>query len=132
MADENEKFGKAYKLCSVKTIDSLFKSGKKIYKFPFSAKVGVLREIKNPPFQIVISVPKRNFKKAVDRNRLKRLVREAIRKNKFILESFLDKEKISLSIVLVYSHKEKMTFQDINEKTKVFLTQLIDEIAHEK
>jgi ribonuclease P protein component len=132
MTHENEKLGKVYKLCSVKTIDDLFKSGKKVYKFPFSGQIGIQNTMKSPPFQIVISVPKRNFKKAVDRNRLKRLIREAVRKNKLILESFLNKEKISLSFVLVYTHKEQMTFKEINEKTKVFFAQLIEELQHEK
>ena len=132
MAIENEKFGKAYKLCYESTIQSLFKTGKKLYKFPFSAQYSFSQVKQITPFQIVISVPKRNFKKATDRNLLKRRIREAIRKNKLILERFLLEEEINLSFVLIYTAKEKMTFKDIAHKTDVFLKELIQDIKNEK
>jgi len=132
MAVENEKFGKAYKLCHLKKIEQLFSDGKKAYKFPFSAQFVMHQEETITPFQIVISVPKRNFKKAVDRNRLKRLIREAVRKNKLILESFLIQENLKLSLMLVFTNKEDMSFQEINLKTENFIKYLIREIKDEK
>ncbi len=132
MASTNEKFGKAYKLCSEKQIQELFKKGKKQYAFPFSCLYQIDEEIKKPPFQLVISVPKRNFKKAVDRNRLKRLIREAVRKNKLTLENCLEKENIGMAFVLVYTHKEHLSFGEINEKIRAFFSRLIFEITNEK
>ncbi len=132
MARANEKFGKAYKLCSVKEIQHLFKNGSKIYKFPFSAQYEVKAQTSSTPFQIVISVPKRSFKQAVDRNRLKRLIREAVRKNKLILESFLIKENIGLTFVLIYTNKEQLSFNEINNRIPVFFNQLIQELQNDK
>lgn len=128
----NEKLGKAYKLCSIKEIESLFKTGKKIYKFPFSCQVKLSDEQKTPPFQIVISVPKRGYKKAVDRNHLKRLIREAVRKNKLILETFLVEKNKGMSLFLIYTHKEKLTFQEIQDKTRLFFIHLREELEHEE
>ena len=79
----------------------------------------------------MISVPKRNFKKAVDRNRLKRLIREAVRKNKLILESFLIQENLKLYFMLVFTNKEEMAFQEIHLKTENFIKHLIQEIKDE-
>ncbi len=132
MAVTNEKFGKAYKLCHDKKIQKVFKEGNKIFKFPFNALFITSEEKLSTLFQVVISVPKRNFKKAHDRNRLKRLIREAVRKNKLILEEFLIDKNLNLSFVLIYSHKEEMTFDEIQDKMKIFFTQLINEVKHEK
>lgn len=131
MAVKNEKFGKAYKLCHLRKIEQLFSDGKKTYKFPFSAQYVLHKEEAITPFQIVISVPKRNFKKAVDRNRLKRLIREAVRKNKLILESFLIQENLKLYFMLVFTNKEEMAFQEIYLKTENFIKHLIQEIKDE-
>jgi ribonuclease P protein component len=132
MAKTNEKFGKAYKLCHEKKIESVFKDGQKLFKFPFRAHYIYSAEILPSPFQVVIAVPKRSFKKAHDRNRLKRLIREGIRKNKLILEEILVDKKINLSFVLIYSHNEPLEYQEIQEKIKLFFTQLINEVKHEK
>ena len=129
---KNEKFGKAYKLCHQKKIENLFSDGKKTYKFPFSAQYALHQEETITPFQMVISVPKRNFKKATDRNRLKRLIREAVRKNKLILESFLLQENLKLSLMFIFTNKDEMSFQEINHKTENFLKHLIQEIKDEK
>lgn len=129
MAVTNEKFGKAYKLCSVKEIQRLFKEGKKLYTFPFSCQYDTFEsQDQKVPFQIVISVPKRNFKKAVDRNRLKRLIREAFRKNKVILEAHLEQKNLGMTFVLVYTHKEQFTYKEFNDRIEVFLKRLTQEI----
>jgi ribonuclease P protein component len=129
---QNQKLGKVYKLCSEKEISSLFKVGKKFHKFPFSAHYKIQEEKRNTPFQLVISVPKRNFKKATDRNHLKRLIKEVIRKNKLNLETFLNNEQIQLSFFLVYTHKEKMTYNELSIKAEHFISFLIENIKNEK
>ena len=85
----DQSFGKEYKLCSKKLIDSLFAEGKSVKAFPFTLFFLLHENSENVPFQLVISAPKRINRHAHDRNRIKRIVREAIRKNKFILEDFL-------------------------------------------
>ena len=101
-------FKKSERLCSKKLIKELFNRGSSFYLYPF--KVLVLEnESPNKSHQVLFSVPKRNFKKAVDRNLLKRRIREAYRLNKqFYLNS---QPKL---IAYIYSPKEILDFQIIN------------------
>jgi ribonuclease P protein component len=128
----NEKLGKSYKLCKEKEISALFKTGKKVYKYPFTAHYLLAPEQKSTPFQLVISVPKRNFKKANDRNRIKRLIKEVIRKNKLILETFLLNENLQLSFFILYSQKEELKFDELSKKIEQFISFLIENIKNEK
>ena len=64
---------------------------------------------------MAVSVPKRLFKKAVDRNLLKRRIREAYRLNKNILGALLQEKNMALRLVIQYQHKEIAKFQVIEE-----------------
>ncbi len=78
-------FKKTERICSKRIIDALFAGGNpSIAIYPLRA---VYMQIDNPtaPVSILVSVPKRRFRHAVDRNRMKRQVREAYRLNKHIL-----------------------------------------------
>lgn len=77
-------FPKSERLCSKKVIDELFLGGHKSYSaYPLRV---IFMERQEPGVQILISVSKRRFKHAVDRNRVKRQIREAYRLNKHILQ----------------------------------------------
>lgn len=123
----NQQFGKEYKLCSKKIIESLFKDGTKINSFPFSLVYDFV-SLPNPdiPFQIVISVPKRIFKHAHERNRIKRLIRECLRTNKYVLEDFLsDKSNKNrqMALFLTYRFNEEPTYEVLMKKmSKLLLT----------
>jgi len=114
----NETFGKEYKLCSKKIINDLFKTGNKTHSFPFSVQYSSIALPTTAAFQITISVPKRSFKKAHDRNRIKRLIREAIRKNKLILEEPLEKSEQQLALFLIYKHHAELDYETLLHKTK--------------
>ena len=75
-------FPKKEKLTSKIIIDRLFKEGESTFKYPFRILFLSDTSYSEPFPQIVISVSKRNFKHAVDRNRIKRLIREAYRLQK--------------------------------------------------
>lgn len=77
-------FGKAERLHSKKLIQELFTKGSSFYLHPF--KVLTLPQ-SAPPNQVLISVSKRNFKKAVDRNLIKRRVRESYRLQKELIQT---------------------------------------------
>lgn len=114
-------FSKAERLCSKKQIDLLFGKSKSIFSFPY--KVNYLAEENGQSInQILISVPKRNFKKAVDRNRIKRLIRESYRKNKTILNQLNNN---NLQIAFVYIHKEILTYLEIEKKMISVLQKLV-------
>lgn len=77
----------------------------------------------------MITVSKKKFDKSVDRNHIKRLVREAYRKNKIPLYEFLHTNKFQLAIGFIYSSKKITTFNHIENKIKVALSELIDKIS---
>jgi ribonuclease P protein component len=127
----NQSFGKEYKLCSKKLIDTIFKEGKSVKAFPLTLLYLIHENSRNVPFQLVISAPKKINRHAHDRNRIKRIVREAIRKNKFILEDFLTASNQQLAIFLVYTSKEEMTTEQLDKKTKKIFTQLTEKLQHD-
>lgn len=125
----NESFGKEYKLCSKKRISEVFEAGQSIKLFPFVVHYTVQkRTVESTHFQIVLSAPKRNFRKAHDRNRIKRLMRESIRKNKLPLETFLEQSGQCLALFLIYTSREEMSLSNLEKKAGQLISQLIKHI----
>jgi ribonuclease P protein component len=115
-------FKKEEKLCSQKIIGEIFLSGTSFLCYPL--KVVWKEEVFTTPFpiQIVFSVPKRLFKRAHDRNLLKRQLREVYRYRKNELYQLLELNKREIAIMIVYIAKEKLEFGQIESAmTKVIL-----------
>jgi ribonuclease P protein component len=75
-------FSKNERLCHKKQIDRLFSDGKSFTLDPLKVYY-LLQEVNdNQPAQVLIAIPRKKFRRAVDRNHLKRLIREAYRLNK--------------------------------------------------
>ena len=106
-------FPKQERLSSKKLIDALFTKGASFYFYPFSIRFLFVDE--NEAHQFMVSVSKRNFKRAVDRNRIKRLVRESYRLNKHLLDDVIPKGKYLL-IAYIYTGKEIHSFDFIKSK----------------
>ena len=99
-------FPKKEKLKSEKLIGNLFNKGKSLYKFPIKALYQIGDDPERP-IAVAVSVPKKRFRKAVQRNRLKRLIREAYRHQKSELLRQLSNKKRSLRIMLIFvAHEE--------------------------
>lgn len=111
------KLDKSYKLCSKRVIDDLFVSGTSVKAYPFIAIIKPTGLSTTRSFNIVFSAPKRTFKKAHQRNRIKRICKEAVRLNKSILENYLTENGIQLAVFLVYSAKEELDHKQLNKKT---------------
>lgn len=116
-----QTFTKAERLSGKIHLDKLFETGKSFSTFPFKV-VWLQVHDDAAPVQIVVSVPKRIFKRAVDRNRLKRLIREAYRKNKQILYNHLEGKK--LHIMFIYTSKTIMSYNEVEEKIIIALERL--------
>jgi ribonuclease P protein component len=111
----SEKFPKEERLSSQKIIEELFSKGSSNYLYPFRIiMLGRNEDIKKLP-QVLISVPQRNFRKAVDRNRIRRQIKEAYRKNKSGI--FSEKNVIMpLYLAIIYSAKEKIEYKELERK----------------
>jgi ribonuclease P protein component len=124
----DQTFGKKYKLCRQKLIDSVFKTGTSVKQYPFVLHFLEVEETLDAPFQITISAPKRLYRKAHDRNRVKRLMRETIRKNKLILETFIETHDKHLALFMVYTSKEEMPYDILLKKTEQLFNQLVKKL----
>ncbi len=126
----NEKFPSSEKLKSKILIDRLFSEGKSIKNFPLKLIYLPLKEPGLKTCKTSVSVPKRNFKRAVDRNYFKRLMREAFRKNKYLVESNPDQK---YAMMFVYTTAKKFDYHQINTCLIQILEKLKEkEASHEK
>ncbi len=116
-----QTFRKLERLAGRKALGDLIHRGKIIHEPPFRITWLKMPLPASYPIQIAFSVPKRNFKKAVDRNRMKRLMREVYRKNKDELYSLLDDSPQTISILLHYTGKTILTYPLATEKIKLIL-----------
>lgn len=118
----NFTYPKSEKLKSKKTIDLLFSEGKSVAKYPLrlvyvesdygipeSRDFGTEQKIK-----MGVSVSKKYFKRAVDRNYFKRVLRETYRLNKHLLTDNLEKR---YAFMFFYQTKERLSYQEIETKT---------------
>ena len=129
-------YPKSEKLKSKKTIDLLFSKGKSVSKYPLrlvyvesdfdiseSRDFGTAQKIK-----MGVSVSKKYFKHAVDRNYFKRLLREAYRLNKHLLIDHLEKPH---AFMFFYQSSDRLSYQEIETKTIQLFEKFVVEIKKE-
>lgn len=122
-------FKKEERLCNKRLLNSLFHSGSSFLLYPFRVTFLPSQEPVHTA-QVVLSVPKRRFKRAVDRNLLKRRMREAYRLNKFeFLYRFLQEQSVHLLLSVQYIGKEIHDYHFIEKKLIAVLLRLKDEYA---
>jgi ribonuclease P protein component len=126
-------YPKTEKLKSKTTIDLLFSKGKSVSKYPlrlvFVESDYGIPEDSDQKLKMGVSVSKKYFKHAVDRNYFKRVLRETYRLNKQILIDNLDKK---YAFMFFYQTKERLTYEEINTKTIQLFEKFILQLKKEE
>ncbi|MBR2631673.1 MAG: ribonuclease P protein component [Bacteroidaceae bacterium] len=129
-------FKKSERLCSQLVIDKLFAGGNaSMAAFPLrivymkqsiGAEVGC---VDVPPVSVLISVPKKRFRHAVDRNRMKRLIREAYRTNKHILWEMLKDKDYRIVLAFVCITDKMPSYAMVRKSVSKALTRISESLG---
>uniref|UniRef100_UPI004028E66D ribonuclease P protein component n=1 Tax=Prevotella sp. TaxID=59823 RepID=UPI004028E66D len=125
-AAERFTLSKEERICSKKLINELFTgNGRSMTAFPLRV-VFMKRTIVDdqPRAAMLVSVPKRYFKHAVDRNRVKRQVREAFRRNKSIITQNLTDDHEAVAMAFVWLTNEKYPSSEVENRMVRLLTRI--------
>lgn len=127
---ERLRFEASQRLKSRKRIGEIFSKRQSVGGYPlrfFWLKVP--QEEQPHPLQVGFSVPKKKFKRAVDRNRLKRLIREAYRLQKLPLIKRLKQQDQALVGMWVYVGKDEASFDQISAAVTKVIERLMQELG---
>lgn len=122
-------YPKDEKLKSSKIIDLLFTQGKSVSKYPLRLVYIAHDFEEDVPLKMGVSVSKKYFKKAVDRNYFKRILRECYRLNKHLLVENLETKYCGM---FFYQTNEKLSYPEINEKTIQLFEKFVKSVREEK
>lgn len=122
-------YPKDEKLKGKKIIDLLFSEGKSVSKYPLRLVYVAHDFEENVPLKMGVSVSKKYFKHAVDRNYFKRVLRECYRLNKQLLVENLETK---YCLMFFYQTNEKMAYDEINGKTIQLFEKFVKTIKEEK
>lgn len=121
----DETFGKEHRIFLKKEIDHVFTMNEKVHVFPFLSHIS-LEPSNNPSFAVLISVPKKRIKKAHDRNRIKRLIRESLRRHKEPLLAHATRENLKILFSIVYLWEEIPVDDLIEQKIKKLISRICE------
>ncbi len=130
MKQKNEAFGKNNRVTGRERVERLFTEGKAFMAFPFRVSY-LLCERDSQEVGILVSIPKKRLRRAVDRNRMKRLAREAYRLNKNLLQLELLSQGYGLDIALVYVKNEPADYTEVEKAVKKALSNLNNRLERE-
>ena len=125
--EERFTFDKTERLTGIKRIDALFKEGESFISYPLRVMYLIHEQSTNAGCSILVSVPKKRIKKAVHRNRIKRLIRESYRLNKQLMDSSSFHET-SIDVAFIYVKDNASEFSVIQKAMQKALNQISDRI----
>lgn len=123
-------FRKTERLCSKIEIEELFSNGSSFYLYPFRVKYLIAKREYGLP-KVLFSVPKKKFKRAIDRNLIKRRLREAYRLNKSGLTTSFQEADIQVTIAFIYTDSEKNSFDILENKLNLVFERLVQALKQE-
>lgn len=128
----NHTFTKSERLCSQAAIDWLFDGkGLSFSVFPLRlvCKAVPAGTAAAPLPRLLISVPKKNFRHAVNRNRQKRLLREAYRKQKHPLVALATEHCLAITLAVIFIGREELPATAVEDRLGTALARLIQQIS---
>lgn len=124
-------FSKEERLCSGTLIEALFSKGNRsISSFPIRLVWMRVPVTDNSRVKILISAPKRHFKYAVDRNRIKRQIREFYRTSSGPLKEALKNSGTALAVAFLFTDNKLWTTEQLTPKLQSVMSRLVDEMAN--
>jgi len=121
-------FSKPEHLCGEKRITRLYTQGDAFIAYPLRVVFMIEPKKDDEPASVLVSVPKKRFKRAVKRNRLKRLIREAYRLNNQLMIERLEEKQLQIHIAFNYVSDDELDYATIEKKMKISLQRLIEKI----
>jgi ribonuclease P protein component len=126
--ERNFKFGKIEHLCGEMRIAEFYREGTSFISFPLRVVFRVVDQNEQVPVKMLVSVPKKRIKLAVNRNRIKRLICEAYRMNKSPLCLCAQRMNKSVYIAFNYVADESFELMIIEKKMKQAIEKLINSL----
>ena len=122
-------FPKKEKLTNKKVFEALFTEGKNLSEFPIKLIYLNTNSKEEIPIKVAVVAPKRRFKTAVDRNHIKRLLREAYRLNKPLIFNNIEG---NFAFIFLYLGKKTPSFDEVDAAMKKLLEAFVKKEFHEK
>lgn len=119
-------FPKAERLAGKKKIEELFKDGSSFFLHPILVKY---QPVGNSSTRVLISVPKKKLRRAVDRNKVKRRIREAYRLNKHLLSP---EPAQAFHVAFIYQDTSVLPYAEIEQKIVILLKRLMEKTSKKK
>jgi len=118
------KFHKTERLKNHHLLTALFKTGKSFSAYPLRVVYVPITEPGTSPAEFALSAPKKKFPNAVDRNRLRRQIREAYRLHKHLLYEDLRSKDQRIALMVMYVAKEEKPYNEIEQAMKRIIKRL--------
>ena len=129
LSKPDNSFRKPERLCSEKRIGALFSSDTSFISYPYRIVYNMQVPDAEPNVSVLITVPKKKFKRAVKRNRIKRLTRESYRLNKGLFKEVVGSLNKSVDIAFIYLSTDVLPYAEIEKSVQKAAVILKDKVG---